>query len=53
MAHKVEPAMGKLLDVPVFDPKKPVEGAFSCAACHRLEGAKPEAKPEAKPAAKP
>jgi mono/diheme cytochrome c family protein len=44
MAQKVEPAMGKLLDVPVFDPKKPVEGAFSCGACHKLEGAKPEAK---------
>jgi hypothetical protein len=41
MAQKVEPAMGKLLDVPVFDPKKPVEGAFSCNACHKLEGAKP------------
>ena len=45
MSQKVVPAMGKLLDVPVFDPKKPVEGAFSCAACHRLEGAKPAAKP--------
>jgi cytochrome c553 len=41
MSQKVEPAMGKLLDVPVFDPKKPVEGAFSCANCHKLEGAKP------------
>ena len=30
--------MGKLLDVPVFNPKKPVEGAFSCAKCHKLEG---------------
>ena len=49
MAQKVEPAMGKLLDVPVFDPKKPVEGAFSCGACHKLEGAKPDAKPAAKP----
>jgi len=39
MAQKVEPAMGKLLDVPVFDPKKPVKGAFSCGACHKLEGA--------------
>jgi hypothetical protein len=39
MAQKVEPAMGKLLDVPVFDPKKPVEGAFGCAKCHKLEGA--------------
>jgi len=41
MAQKVEPAMGKLLDVPVFDPKKPVEGAFSCAKCHKLEATKP------------
>ena len=41
MALKVEPAMGKLLDVPVFDPKKPVEGAFSCAKCHKLEATKP------------
>lgn len=41
MAQKVEPAMGKLLDVPVFDPKKPVEGAFSCGKCHKLEAAKP------------
>ena len=41
MSQKVEPAMGKLLDVPVFDPKQPVQGAFSCGACHKLEGAKP------------
>jgi mono/diheme cytochrome c family protein len=41
MAQKVEPAMGKLLDVPVFDPKKPVEGAFGCAKCHKLEAPKP------------
>ncbi len=41
MSQKVEPAMGKLLDVPVFDPKKPVEGAFSCGKCHKLEAAKP------------
>jgi len=41
MSGKVEPAMGKLLDVPVFDPKKPVEGAFSCAKCHKLVAAKP------------
>ncbi len=40
MAKKVEPEMGKLLDVPVFDPKKPVKDAFSCAACHRLEPTK-------------
>jgi hypothetical protein len=41
MAEKVEPAMGKLLAVEVFDPKKPVKGAFSCAACHKLVAAKP------------
>ncbi len=41
MAHKVEPTMGKLLDLPVFDPKNPVKGAFSCGNCHRLEAAKP------------
>jgi len=41
MAKQVEPAMGKLLDVPVFNPAKPVEGAFSCAKCHKLEAAKP------------
>jgi cytochrome c553 len=41
MAQKVEPAMGKLLDIPVFDPKKPAKGAFSCGNCHKLEAAKP------------
>ena len=41
MAQKVEPAMGKLLDIPVFDPKQPVKGAFSCGNCHKLEAAKP------------
>ena len=41
MAEEVEPAMGKLLDVPVFDPKKPVEGAFGCRNCHRVEAATP------------
>jgi mono/diheme cytochrome c family protein len=41
MAQKVEPAMGKLLDVAVFDPKKPVKGTFSCGNCHKLESAKP------------
>ena len=41
MAQKVEPAMGKVLDVPVFDPKKPVEGTFSCGNCHKLETIKP------------
>jgi hypothetical protein len=41
MAQKVEPAMGKLLNIPVFDPKKPVEGAFGCNRCHKLEASKP------------
>jgi hypothetical protein len=41
MAQKVEPAMGKLLDVPIFNPKSPVKGAFGCANCHKLEAAKP------------
>ena len=41
MSEEVEPAMGKLLDVPVFDPKKPVEGAFGCVKCHKLEAATP------------
>ena len=41
MSEQVEPAMGKLLAVPTFDPKKPVKGAFSCANCHKLEAAKP------------
>lgn len=40
MANKVEPAMGKLLDVPVFNPKKPEKGAFSCGNCHKMEPAK-------------
>jgi hypothetical protein len=39
MAGEVEPAMGKLLDVPVFNPEKPVKGTFSCGACHKLEAA--------------
>jgi hypothetical protein len=37
MAKQVEPAMGTLLEVPVFDPKKPSKDAFSCGACHKLE----------------
>ena len=41
MAQKVEPAMGKLLDIPVFNPQKPVEGAFGCNRCHKLVAAKP------------
>jgi hypothetical protein len=41
MSQKVEPAMGKLLDIPVFDPKNPAEGTLSCANCHKLEASKP------------
>jgi len=41
MAQKVEPAMGKLLNVPVFNPQKPVEGTFNCGKCHKLEATKP------------
>jgi hypothetical protein len=41
MSGEVEPAVAGLLALPVFDPKKPVEGAFGCVACHKLEGAKP------------
>lgn len=37
MSKKVEPAMGELLAMPVFDPKKPSKDAFSCGACHKLE----------------
>jgi cytochrome c553 len=37
MSEKVVPAMGKLLNVAVFDPRNPVEGAFSCGACHKIE----------------
>jgi cytochrome c553 len=37
MGDEVVPAMGALLAVPVFDPKKPVEGAFSCGGCHKIE----------------
>jgi hypothetical protein len=40
MAKQVEPAMGTLLDVPVFNPAKPVEGAFGCNKCHKLETVK-------------
>jgi len=37
MAKQVEPAMGELLSIPVFDPKKPEKGTLSCGACHKLE----------------
>jgi hypothetical protein len=41
MAEEVEPPMAKMMGMPVFNPKAPVEGAFGCAKCHRLEGPKP------------
>jgi len=41
MSGKVESAMGKLLNVPVFNPQKPVEGTFNCGKCHKLEATKP------------
>jgi hypothetical protein len=37
MSKQVEPAMAPLLQMPVFDPKKPAKGAFSCGECHKLE----------------
>jgi hypothetical protein len=39
MVKQVEPEMGKLLGLPVFDPKKPDPTAFACKNCHTLEGA--------------
>jgi acetone carboxylase gamma subunit len=36
MATRLEPAMGKLLEVQVFDPQTKT-GEFSCEACHVLE----------------
>ena len=41
MSQKVEPTMGKLLNIPVFDPRKPAAGTFSCENCHKTEAAKP------------
>jgi hypothetical protein len=38
MSEQVEPQVAQLLGVPVFDPKKPDAGGFSCQACHTLEG---------------
>jgi hypothetical protein len=35
MATKVEPMMGELLQMSVFDPKTKT-GDFSCEACHTL-----------------
>jgi mono/diheme cytochrome c family protein len=40
MKGKVLPTMAETLAMPEYDPKKPVEGAFGCAKCHKLEAAK-------------
>ena len=37
MSEQVTPQVATLLGKPHFDPKKPVEGAFSCTGCHKLE----------------
>jgi len=37
MAKQVVPQVSGLLGLPHFDPKKPVEGAFSCNNCHVLK----------------
>jgi hypothetical protein len=37
MMDKVWPEMAALLEVPMFDPEKHMEG-FSCNNCHQLEG---------------
>ena len=37
MGEEVKPQMATLLGLPNFDPKKPVEGAFSCGNCHQMK----------------
>jgi len=37
MSEEVEPQMAALLGLPVFDPKKPEAGGFSCAGCHKID----------------
>lgn len=52
MAEEVEPSMAKLLDRPPYDPKNPVENAFGCNGCHKIEGqeGKQEGKQDGKKA---
>lgn len=47
MATQLEPAMGRLLQVQVFDPKTKT-GEFSCEACHVLAKSGTARAPEAK-----
>jgi len=44
MAEKLEPEMGKLLQLSVFDPKTKT-GEFSCHNCHTSEGGEPAKAP--------
>lgn len=37
MHEQVTPQVAALLGKPHFDPKNPVEDAFSCTGCHKLE----------------
>ena len=37
MAETVEPQTAALLNLPVFNPKKPAAGGFSCQGCHTLK----------------
>jgi len=41
MVKSVEPTMGKLLGVAIYNPEKPDENAFACKNCHKLEAMKP------------
>ena len=41
MVKSVEPAMGKVLGVAIYNPEKPDENAFACKNCHKLEATKP------------
>jgi len=41
MVKSVEPAMGKVLGVAIYNPEKPDENAFACKNCHKLETMKP------------
>jgi hypothetical protein len=41
MVKSVEPTMGKLLGMAIYNPEKPDENAFACKNCHKLEAMKP------------
>jgi hypothetical protein len=36
MDEKMKPGMGKILGLPLFDPKNPAAGGFGCLACHTM-----------------